>query len=62
MNAQVMNYAYLAGYLESELKALAYDKTFLSMDTSLEREDYLRSRIKIANDAAATYAARLADA
>lgn len=57
-----MNYAYLAGYLESELKALAYDKTFLSMDTSLEREDYLRSRIKIANDAAATYAASLADA
>lgn len=62
MNTQVMNYAYLAGYLESELKALAYDKKFLSMDTSLEREDYLLSRIKIANDESAKYAARIAAA
>lgn len=61
MNTEVINYAYLAGYLESELKSLAYDKKFLSMGTGLEREDYLRSRIKLANDEAAKYAASLAD-
>lgn len=58
MNKEIINYAYLAGYLESELKALAHDKKFLSLDTGLEREEYLRARIKLANDEAVKYTAK----
>lgn len=62
MNYETINYAYLAGYLESEMKSLAYDKKFLTLSIGLEREEYIRSRIQIANDEASKYARSLVDA
>lgn len=41
-----MNYPYLAGFLESELKNLATDDVFLRLKNDDYRRDYIRQLIK----------------
>lgn len=59
MNNEAINYAYLAGFLESELKSLAYDETFASLKNGSDRRDYVANLIKNANKAAKDYAVRI---
>lgn len=58
MNNTTMNYAYLAGFLESELTALAYDNKFEKLDTPTEKLDYIKKLIANANKNAKDFAAK----
>jgi hypothetical protein len=49
MNIEVMNYAYLSGFLESELRALAYDDKFFRIKDTNDRIDYLKKLISNAH-------------
>ena len=59
MNNQTINYAYLAGFLEAELKSLAYDETFASLKNGSDRRDYVANLIKNANKVAVEYTAKV---
>ena len=58
MNTTTINYAYLAGFLESELTALAYDAKFEQLDTPTEKLEYIKKLIAIANKSAKDFAAK----
>lgn len=60
MNNTTINYAYLAGFLEAELKSLAYDETFASLKNGSDRRDYVANLIKNANDSAKEYSRKVA--
>ena len=60
MNNTTINYAYLAGFLEAELKSLAYDETFASLKNGSDRRDYVINLIKNANNAAKEFASKVA--
>jgi hypothetical protein len=60
MNNTTINYAYLAGFLEAELKSLAYDETFASLKNASDRRDYVINLIKNANKAAKDYSLKVA--
>ena len=49
MNTIEMNYAYLAGMLESELRFLAYDEKFFQMKDHNDRIEYVKGIITRAN-------------
>lgn len=49
MNTVEMNYAYLAGMLESELRFLAYDEKFFQMKDHNDRIEYVKAIIARAN-------------
>lgn len=53
-----MNYAYLCGFLEAEMKSLADDRKFLSIKNADERYKYLVNIIKNATKAAKEYSAK----
>jgi hypothetical protein len=59
MNNQTINYAYLAGFLEAELKSLAYDETFASLNNGSDRREYVTKLISNANKAAVEYTAKV---
>lgn len=59
MNYDTINYAYLAGFLEAELKSLAHDRTFAKMKDSDDKRTYINKLIKNATDAAKEYDAKL---
>ena len=60
MNNTTINYAFLAGFLEAELKSLAYDETFASLKNGCDRLDYVQNRIKNANKAAKEHSLKVA--
>jgi hypothetical protein len=45
----IMNYAYLSGMLESELRSLAYDEKFFKMKNHDDRIEYVKKLIADAN-------------
>lgn len=49
MNYETVNYAYLAGFLESQLRSLATDYRFSKMDCTEERAQYIKNLIDEAN-------------
>ena len=53
------NYPYLSGYLQSQLKNLAYDQKFLKMKDEDARYAYVVNLIKEANDSAVQYAGQI---
>lgn len=60
MNNTAINYAFLAGFLEAELKSLAYDETFASLKNGNDRLDYVTKLIEGANKTAKDYSKKVA--
>ena len=54
-----MNYAYLSGFLQAEMKNLADDSNFLKIKDADERLKYLNRIIKGAEAAAKEYSAKM---
>jgi hypothetical protein len=62
MNNETVNYAFLAGFLESSLKGMADDYHFLKMDSYLERRAHVDKMIARANELARQHAEKYAAA
>jgi hypothetical protein len=60
MNNTTINYPFLTGLLQAELKNLAYDQTFFSLKSGEAKLDYINNLIKNADKAAKAYAAKTA--
>jgi hypothetical protein len=57
MNYETVNYAYLSGFLKSELYNLAYDEKFVKMKSYLERKQYIDKIVSEANTKAKEFEA-----
>ena len=49
MNYDTINYAYLSGFLQSELYNLAYDEKFAKLTSHLDRKQYIEKIVSEAN-------------
>lgn len=54
-----MSYSYLAGWLQSSMKALAFDHKFIEMKNIDKRLEYIENIIKAAREEALNYSETL---
>lgn len=59
MNHDTINYAYLSGFLQSELYNLAYDEKFAKLKSHLDRKQYIDKIVSEANAKAKEFEAKL---
>jgi len=60
MNNETINYAYLAGFLESELRALPYDSKFINLKKNDHdgRVTYIKNLIETAHKKAKEFGSK----
>lgn len=55
MNYETVNYAYLSGFLESEIYNLAYDDKFLKIRDCDDRREYVKKLVENAKQNALNF-------
>jgi hypothetical protein len=59
MNNETINYAYLAGMMESEMRFLAFDEKFIKMKDHNDRLEYVKDIIERAHTKAHEFEAQM---